>query len=146
MSSKIIRKKTIKPSKEKYDQTIKLMKDLRWLKAQSPIYKDVSVHDLYPDPKPLILVGKNDQFDIIGQDVEVNIEKNMIKDETNIPASILNKAEKIKNSIKEIFHKKPPLAISVTKPAGLENRTMTAPGGIGIIIIIVVIYLLIRGR
>ncbi|MCK5520317.1 MAG: hypothetical protein KAI81_04330 [Candidatus Marinimicrobia bacterium] len=75
--------------------------------------------------EPMILYSfNNTQFGIVEQHTKVDLEKSMIKDETNIPASLSNKINKIWLDIKQIFHKKAPTTIKLTKRIEIENRNL----------------------
>lgn len=146
-----MRKRTmIRPSREKYHQTVKLMKDLTWLKAQSPIFKDVSVHDLYPETPTIEIVERSGSFEFTHQKEVVNDERHMISDQTVVPAGISNKVQKTWIKMKQVFHKNAPTAITTTKKSGLESRTLGDTykhyGGTAVIGGIVLIYLLTKRK
>ena len=78
-----------------------------------------------PDKEPMILYSNNNiQFQIIEQHKKVNLEKSMIKDETNVPASLSNKVNKVWINIKQMFHKKAPTTIKLTKRIKIKNRNL----------------------
>lgn len=138
-----------KLSRERVQKTSLLVKDLRWLKAQDPIFKDVSIHDLIPDRPTMEIVEQIDTFEITTQAKKVNDEKHMISNESIIVASISNKVDKAVKRVKEMFHKKPPLATTLTKRTELENRNLVANISSGIFntaIIGLIIYLILRGK
>ena len=112
-----------------------------------PGYDDIS--DIQPDREPTEIVEKRGTFTFVGQHEQVNLERQKKSNETNIPASLINSIGKVKNKVKEILHKKPPIAITVTKKIELENRSLRdtyKKNGIGMIFIIIIGYLLIRGK
>lgn len=100
-----------------------------------------------PDKEPMILYSNNNiQFQIIEQHKKVNLEKSMIKDETNVPASLSNKVNKVWINIKQMFHKKAPTTIKLTKRIKIKNRNLNdfyKKNSVGAIIIsIMIIYLI----
>lgn len=127
-----------------------LLDDLAWLKKQNPIFADVSVHDLYPLKTTDIVNQTPTGYDIITQPVKVAQENNMIKNETNISASIGNKINKVWVDMKNILHKDAPTAITITKPSGQTNRTLwdinETAGTLGIITVIILLYFRSRGK
>lgn len=110
----------------------------------------ISIHDVYPEKITTEIVETDESFLFANQKDKVDIEKHMISDETNIPASISNKLGKLKDKVKELFHKAAPTAITLTKRNEIENRTLGDTykqyGGAAVIGGIVLIYLLTRGK
>ena len=103
------------------------------------------------DAEPMILCGDNDEFSIISQSEEVTIEKHMISDETNIPASVSNKVGKIWTGVKEVFHKSPPTAITSTstRSGELSNRDLKKvnyPGIAFMLFIVWLVYKTLKGK
>lgn len=110
----------------------------------------VSIHDIFPEKVTTEIVETNGSFLLADQKDKVNLEKHMISDETNIPASIVNKLGKLTDKIKEMFHKDAPTATTLTKKTEIESRTLDDTykqyGGAAVIGGIILIYLLSRGK
>ena len=106
----------------------------------------VSIQPL-PDPETLVLTSiDNGEYAIIGQGDEVALEKHMISDETNIPASLGNKVTKIWTDVKNALHKNPPTAITstTTRSGELSNRNLKKVNYPGIAFMLFIVWLVYK--
>ena len=112
-------------------------------KLQRP--EGVSILPL-PSQEPMILCGDDDEFSIISQSEEVTIEKHMISDETNIPASVSNQVGKIWTWIKQVFHKSPPTATTSTstRSGELSNRDLPKANYASVVFVFFIAWLVYK--
>ena len=99
-----------------------------------------------PDVEPMILFGDDDGFKILDQSKEVQIEKSMISDETNIPSSTSNRINRHLTRIKHVFHKDAPTAITSTKTRTDEssNRDITKVNYNSIVFMLFIVWLVYK--